>query len=91
MTVLVAAFFTFVLGKGIGAQSRKVAFGAETVVGGAGFAVTDIAQTGLVQMAGERWSARAEEGRIGSGEKVEVVGRDGLCLIVRATGKGEKA
>jgi membrane-bound serine protease (ClpP class) len=91
MTILVVAFFTFVLGKGISAQSRAVVFGAETVVGGAGLAVTNIAQTGLVQMAGERWSARAEEAEIGAGEKVEVVGRDGLCLIVRPAAKGEKA
>jgi membrane-bound serine protease (ClpP class) len=91
MTALVVAFFTFVLGKGIGALSRRVSFGAETVVGGAGIAVTSIAQTGLVRMAGEQWSARAEEGEIGPGEKVAVVGRDGLCLIVRPAGKGEKA
>jgi membrane-bound serine protease (ClpP class) len=83
MTILVVAFFTFVLGKGISAQARRIAFGAEAIVGGAAVAVTDIAPEGLVQMAGERWSARTEEAGIRSGEKVEVIGREGLCLLVR--------
>jgi membrane-bound serine protease (ClpP class) len=83
MTILVVAFFTFVLGKGILAQSRKVVFGVETVVGGAGRAVTAIGADGLVQMAGEQWSARAEAGEIGAGEQVEVVAREGLMLVVR--------
>jgi membrane-bound ClpP family serine protease len=83
MTVLVVAFFVLVLGKGIRAQGRKVAFGMETIVGAIGTAATDIAPSGLVQMAGEQWSARATEGGIQSGEKVQVIGREGLFLIVR--------
>jgi membrane-bound ClpP family serine protease len=34
-------------------------------------------------MGGEQWSAVAESGAIRAGEKVEVVGRDGLRLHVR--------
>jgi membrane-bound serine protease (ClpP class) len=83
MTVLVAAFFIFVLGKGIRAQVRRVAFGVETIVGTSGTAVTDLAPDGLVQAAGEQWSARSAEGGIRSGERVEVVGREGLRLLVR--------
>jgi membrane-bound serine protease (ClpP class) len=83
MTVLVVAFFVFVLGKGIRAQGRKVAFGSESLVGTEGTAVTDIAPSGLVQMAGEQWSARAQEGGIRRGERVLVVGREGLFLLVR--------
>jgi membrane-bound serine protease (ClpP class) len=88
MTVLVVAFFVFVLGKGILAQSRRVSFGAEAIVGSRGVAVTDIASEGLVQSSGERWSARSEEGAIRAGERVEVVGRDGLCLLVRRAKEG---
>jgi membrane-bound serine protease (ClpP class) len=87
MTILVAAFFTLVLGKGIGAQSRKISFGAEALVGGTGRAVTDLAPDGLVLMGGEQWSARSVEGGVGSGERVEIVGRDGLRLLVRRSGK----
>jgi len=87
MTILVVAFFTFVLGKGIRAQARKISFGVEALVGGAGTAVTDLAPEGLVLLAGEQWSARSVEGGVGSGERVEVVGRDGLRLLVRRSGK----
>jgi membrane-bound serine protease (ClpP class) len=83
MTVLITAFFVFVLGKGIGAQGRKVTFGVETLPGTAGVAVTDLSPAGLVQMSGEQWSAVAEGGAISAGERVEVVGRDGLKLRVR--------
>ena len=83
MTVLVVAFFTLVLGKGVGAQMRKISFGVEALVGRTGVAVTDLAPEGLVQMEGERWSARCVEGGAVAGEKVEVVGRDGLRLLVR--------
>jgi membrane-bound serine protease (ClpP class) len=83
MTVLVVAFFVFVLGKGILAQRRKIAFGAESVVGTQGMALTDIAPVGLVQSGGEQWSARSDDVGIRAGERVEVVGREGLRLLVR--------
>jgi len=83
MTVLVAGFFIFVIGKGISAHSRRVSFGSEALLGAAGFAVTDITPDGLVQAGGEQWSARSEGGSIASGERVEVIGREGLRLIVR--------
>jgi membrane-bound serine protease (ClpP class) len=83
MTVLVAGFFIFVLGKGIGAQRRKVAFGAESLAGSVGTAVSDIDPSGFVQVGGEQWSARAAAGTIRRGERVVVVGREGLSLLVR--------
>jgi membrane-bound serine protease (ClpP class) len=86
MTLLVAAFFTFVLGKGIRAQARRISFGSEALVGGAGTAITDLSPEGLILLGGEQWSARAVEGVVASGEKVEVVGRNGLRLLVRRGG-----
>jgi membrane-bound serine protease (ClpP class) len=86
MTVLVTAFFTFVLGKGIRAQSRRISFGAEALPGSAGTALTDVGAEGLVQAGGEQWSARAEAGIIRKGERVDVVGREGLRLVVRRSG-----
>jgi membrane-bound serine protease (ClpP class) len=83
MTVLVAGFFVFVLGKGLRAQARRVTFGIESIVGTYGVAVSDIAPDGQVRLAGEHWSARSEEGGIRSGDRVEVVGREGLWLLVR--------
>jgi len=87
MTILVVAFFTFVLGKGIRALARKISFGSEALVGGAGSAVTDLSPNGLIFLGGEQWSARAVEGGVIAGEKIEVVGRDGLRLLVRRSGK----
>ena len=83
MTLLVVAFFTFVLGKGIRAQARRIAFGGESLLGGFAVAVTALAPEGMVRMGGEQWSARAMQGSVSPGEKVEVVGREGLCLLVR--------
>jgi membrane-bound serine protease (ClpP class) len=87
MTVLVVAFFSFVLGKGIRAQARKISFGVEALEGGAGTAVTDLTPNGLIHLGGEQWSARSVEGRLAAGESVEVVGRDGLRLLVRRGAK----
>jgi len=86
MTVLVAAFFIFVLGKGIRAQARRVSFGVEGLEGGVGTVVTDCAPEGQVRLGGEQWSARSVEGPLAPGETVEVVGRDGLSLLVRRKG-----
>jgi membrane-bound serine protease (ClpP class) len=83
MTLLVVAFFTFVLGKGIGAQARRIAFGGESLVGGSAVVVTPLVPEGLIRMGGEQWSARATQGSVSPGEKVTVVGREGLCLLVR--------
>jgi membrane-bound serine protease (ClpP class) len=83
MTLLVVAFFTFVLGKGIRAQARRIAFGGESLIGGRAVSVTALAPEGLIRMGGEQWSARAVQGSVSPGERVEVVGREGLCLLVR--------
>ena len=83
MTVVIVAFFVFVLAKGIGAQARKVSFGSEVIPGTAATALTDLGPDGLVRMGGEQWSAVAEGGAIRAGDKVEVVSRDGLRLLVR--------
>jgi membrane-bound serine protease (ClpP class) len=86
MTALVAAFFIFVLGKGIRAQARRVSFGTEALVGGVGTVVAGLSPEGQVLLGGEQWSARSVEGPVGPGERVEVVGREGLSLLVRRKG-----
>jgi membrane-bound ClpP family serine protease len=49
--------------------------------------VTALMPEGLVHLGGEQWSARSVEGDVRPGERVEVVGRDGLRLLVRRGGK----
>ncbi|HET6486032.1 MAG TPA: nodulation protein NfeD [Spirochaetia bacterium] len=83
MTFLVVLFFAVVLAQGVRAQERQVSFGEETIVGMVGRAASELGPDGYVQAGGEQWSARSAEGAIRAGELVEVVGREGLKLVVR--------
>ncbi len=65
---------------------RKGISTAETVVGQVGIAASDLAPTGTVQLASELWTAVADDDKvIKSGEKVKVVGLEGLTLRVSKT------
>jgi len=89
MTVVVAAFFVFVLAKGIGAQGRRLVVGGDVADAGDAVVLTPLAPAGLVHVKGEQWSAVTTEDPIAAGEKVVVVGREGLRLLVRrAQSKG---
>ncbi|HEY1269214.1 MAG TPA: nodulation protein NfeD [Candidatus Binatia bacterium] len=63
-------------------QKRRQTMGMEGMVGKIGEARTALNPTGRVFVHGEQWSAKGEE-TIDAGEKVQVVGVDGLCLKVR--------
>ncbi len=89
MTVFVASFFVFVVSKGLLAQRRRPSFGTESLPGATGIAVTEIAPDGQVHSMGEQWSARSVEGPIHAGERIEVVGREGLRLLVRRSPPGQ--
>ena len=78
-----AAFFGFVVVKGLRAQLAKPAFGGETLLGSIGVARGDLKPEGIVFVHGERWQAVAEDGAAEDGARVQVVGRDGLRLNVR--------
>jgi membrane-bound serine protease (ClpP class) len=66
----------------IRAQRRKPVTGREGLLGRAGLADGDLAPEGWVRVMGERWRGIAE-GEVKSGERVVVVGMDGLVLRVR--------
>lgn len=55
------------------------------MVGRSGLSVTEINPTGIVQLAGERWSAKLAEGvdPIKMDERVEVVATEGLKVVVK--------
>lgn len=87
--VLTAAFFLFVVGKGLKAQRLPVRVGKETLIGRTTTARTPIdSSTGKVFVEGELWSATSET-PIAEGEPVEVVGSEGLILKVKPKGKGQ--
>lgn len=76
------AFFLFALGAGVRAQRRRPASGREALVGRVGVAKTDLEPFGTVLVAGEDWTAEAEE-PVRAGQRVRVVGVEGLRLRVR--------
>jgi membrane-bound serine protease (ClpP class) len=58
-----------------------VKVGVETLIGAVGIAVTQCRPEGTVRANGEAWQARCESG-VDAGQRVRVVGRDGLTLVV---------
>lgn len=83
MTVLIVLFFLFVVGAAIRAHRRPVATGSEGMKGERGRTLGPLDPRGQVLIEGERWRARAAEGRIEEREEVEVVEQDGFTLVVR--------
>ena len=83
VALALAAFFLFAVGAGVRAQGAPVRSGSEGLVGAVGVARTNLEPEGMVFVLGEIWSARAEEGMIPEGQRVQVVGRDGLRVRVR--------
>lgn len=83
--LLTAAVFIGIVTFAIRAQRRKVAVGTEALIGMLGVAKTALAPSGMVQVAGELWSAELTDGAaaLDSGQRVEVVSVDGLRLTVR--------
>ena len=86
-TLITAAFFTFVVGAGLRAQTLPIRVGQETLIGMVATATSRIGpKPGHIMLDGEDWAATSET-PIQKGQSVEIVGRDGLLLIVKATDK----
>jgi membrane-bound ClpP family serine protease len=62
-------------------RGRKVAVGAETMIGAEGHVLSPCRPEGQVQVGGEIWDARCAAGA-DPGDPVRVIGRKGLTLIV---------
>jgi membrane-bound serine protease (ClpP class) len=82
-TLVTAAFFVFVVGKGIRAQFKPVQAGKETMLGRTVNALSRIdSQGGRVFIEGETWNAVSET-PVEAGQPVEVTGIEGLTLKVK--------
>ncbi|MGA2110815.1 MAG: NfeD family protein [Anaerolineales bacterium] len=81
-------FFWFVVQRTMLAHRKRPDLDLGRLIGQLGFTVTDVDGHGSVQVASEQWSARAEA-HLPAGTRVEVVGREGLTLLVRAAGGDE--
>ena len=82
-TVVTAAFFAFVVGKGVRAQFLPVRSGKETMLGKTAPALARIdAGSGKVFVEGEYWNATSEV-PIEAGQPVVITAIDGLTLRVK--------
>jgi membrane protein implicated in regulation of membrane protease activity len=64
----------------------KQATGREGMIGEEGKVIQALTPIGLVSVRGEYWSARTVNGRIEIDEEVEIVGFEGLILVVKPKG-----
>jgi len=64
---------------------KQVPVGLPSMVGTSGKAVSPLTPEGLVRIKSELWVATAETGNIQKGDSIEVIGEDGLRLVVRKT------
>ncbi|HID20750.1 MAG TPA: nodulation protein NfeD [Methanophagales archaeon] len=80
-----AVFFFFAVGAVLIARKKRAKVGAEELIGKVTKAETEInAEGGTVKTRGEIWNAQSIDGKkIKEGEKVEIVDREGLTLIVK--------
>jgi membrane-bound serine protease (ClpP class) len=68
-------------------QKAKPTLGKEGLIGEIGEARTKLAPTGRIFVHGEHWGAEAD-GAVESGEKVRVIGYDGMRLKVTRVAEG---
>jgi membrane-bound serine protease (ClpP class) len=89
-SLAIGAFFAFIVAKGLRAQRARPATGVELLIGRLGVVRTPLDPEGTVWVAGELWTAGAEDGPLAEGEQVEVVAVEGLRLRVRPSSGDEK-
>jgi membrane-bound serine protease (ClpP class) len=83
VALVVAVIIIWMVYKAAQAKVSKIKTGKEALIGSLGVAVTDLKPKGEIRVLGEFWQATAQEKRINNGEKVKVVGMDGMFLIVK--------
>jgi len=83
MLLIIAAITVWLFYVGLKAQYKKVKTGKEALIGAKGVAVTDLKPKGEVRVLGEFWQATAKDATVASGEAVEVVGMEGMFLVVK--------
>jgi membrane-bound serine protease (ClpP class) len=86
-TLITAAFFVFVIGKGLRAQRLPVKAGAETMLGKTVTALTPIdSRGGRVFVEGEYWNATSDK-PIEKGELAEIAAVQGLTVKLKPKGE----
>jgi membrane-bound serine protease (ClpP class) len=83
ITVTLIIIFIFLAYKAATANLSKVKTGKEALIGAKGTAITDLKPKGEIRVIGEIWQATAKDKSIKKDEEVEVIGLEGLFLIVK--------
>ena len=79
----VAAIIILIFAAGFKAQFRRVKTGREALIGARGVATTDLKPKGEVRVISEFWEAKVKDTTIAAGQEVEVVGMEGMTLVVK--------
>jgi len=80
---VVALIVAFIFYAGVKAQFRRVKTGKEALIGAKGIATSDLKPKGEVRVMGEFWEATTKDTTIVAGQAVEVVGMEGMFLVVK--------
>ncbi len=81
VTALSASFFIGVVALALKARRRRVVSGREEMIGAVGETLEALKGAGRVRVHSEEWQARSDT-PLKRGQKIKVVGMDGLVLIV---------
>lgn len=83
LLLIIAAISAWLFYVGVKAQYRRVKTGQEALIGAKGVATTDLKPKGEVRVLGDFWQATAKDAEIANGQAVEVVGMEGMFLVVK--------
>ncbi|MCJ7514487.1 MAG: nodulation protein NfeD [Dehalococcoidia bacterium] len=91
VAIAIAAFIIFIVGAAVRGQRRRVATGAEGLIGRVAVAKTSLDPKGTVLVDGELWKAAVDTGKVEPGEEVTIAKVEGLKLLVtQRKSKGRK-
>ena len=90
LSTISAGSFWVIATKIFAAVKTQPAHDLNRLIGEIGEAKSDILQEGSVQVGGEMWTARSET-PIPSGSRIQVIGREGLILLVEPYSKNKSS
>jgi membrane-bound ClpP family serine protease len=91
IVIVIAILAAWILYKGVTANLATVKTGKEALIGSKGVAVTDLKPKGEIRVMGEFWQATVKEEQIANGEMVEVIGMEGMFLVVKRSEEKPKS
>jgi membrane-bound ClpP family serine protease len=77
--LIVAGFCHYFMMKSMRAKAET---GLEAMIGGEAIVIKSIDQEGKIRFKGEIWTATAQGKKIAEGERVRILGAEGLVLVV---------